>query len=562
MSQTLRIALCQHNPTIGDYNGNLKKILDLLELAKRGGAQLAVFPELATCGYPPRDLLEQEEFVSRHEAMLESIEATCDGIGALVGFVRRRHERSGRQLANSAVLLAKGTARQIVDKTLLPAYDVFDENRYFEPASTNKPIEFAGLKLGVTICEDLWNVEGLESRDGTPFYGRDLAAELQRQGCDLLLNISASPFADGKPQLRRQLFGGAAARTKLPLFFVNQVGANDDLIFDGGSFAVDAAGKLCASAHRFEEDLLFCDLEKHKSWQLVDGTRAKEADAVSNVINALTLGIRDYFRKLGLRDAVIGMSGGVDSALVAALAVRALGPSHVVGVMMPTRFTSEVSRRDAAAVATNLGIKLETISIENLFEMFQRELKPLFGNKKWDTTEENLQSRLRGTMLMAYSNKFGNLVLSTGNKSELAVGYCTLYGDLNGGLAVLSDVFKTDVYKLCAAINNGKIAPFAIPVIPESVIKRAPSAELRDNQTDQETLPPYELLDAILRLYIDERLGLEAIVAQLGERPIVERILQMVDRNEFKRRQAPTGLKVSVRAFGQGRRLPIVQRFH
>jgi NAD+ synthetase len=564
----MRIALCQYNPIIGDFSGNREKIFHYINAAKAQKVDLIVFPELATTGYPPRDLLEQADFIADNLLLVDAIEQQADGIAVVVGFVRPRLEVEGRRLANSVALLRRGQPRFTVDKMLLPTYDVFDESRYFEAAKKTDIVTLGGIKIGLTICEDLWNVDGIP---GVSRYERDPAIELKKQGAELLINISASPFWSDKAKLRRTIFLDAVKRSQLPVLVVNQVGANDDLIFDGDSFVLDVNGKIVAQAPQFVESMLLIEVEKRPSALLmlrsVEITSSKSS-ALNPTLNddqqtleALTLGIRDYFSKQGFKRAVIGLSGGVDSALVCALAARALGPENVVAIMMPSRFTSEMSLKDAAQLAKNLHIAYQTISIEPLFTKFLSELQPLFQataptkKSSWDITEENLQSRIRGMLLMAYSNKFGHLVLSTGNKSELAVGYCTLYGDLNGGLAVISDLLKTSVYRLCELLNR------QAAIIPQSIMDRPPSAELRENQTDQDSLPPYDLLDKILRLYIEERQDAPTIIKKLGEAETVQRVLRLVDRNEFKRRQAPVGLKISVRAFGQGRRLPIVQKY-
>ncbi len=547
------VALCQINPTIGDFSGNLDKLSSQVDMAKQRGADLVLFPELASTGYPPRDLLEHPDFVDKNLQLIDTLAKQADGIAILVGFVQRNEKAQGRALHNAAVLL-KDKRRQVVAvKSLLPTYDVFDERRYFEPATETTVVEVGGKRIGVTICEDLWSDPEILGPKGlgVTSYARDPAAELQSQKVDFLVNLSASPFYVDKAKLRHQLFSRVASRTGLPVLFVNQVGANDDLIFDGASFVVDAKGNLTHSAAAFAEEMLLWDSDK-------PANPLPEVDAVDvakQLSDALILGIGDYFRKCGFRQAVVGLSGGVDSALVTALAAEALGKDNVQAIMMPSRFTSEMSLKSAKQLAENLGIAYEQISIEPIFTAYLEQLQPIFATRAWDSTEENLQARIRGALLMAYANKFGHLLLSTGNKSELAVGYCTLYGDLGGGLAVISDVLKTQVYAICHYLNRHSER------IPAEILTRPPSAELRQDQRDQDSLPDYETLDRILQLYVEDHQSEAEIVAQGLAAATVAKVLRMVDLSEYKRRQAPLGLKVSRRAFGGGRRQPIAQRY-
>jgi NAD+ synthetase len=543
----MKIALAQINTRVGDIEGNYRKIADFTARAKREGAAIVVFPEMALNGYPPMDLVEKPSFVRAGLNKMNEVAALSADIAVICGFVDENRSSEGRPCRNSVALCTGGRITAVVHKTLLPSYDVFDEDRYFEPATPEmiKPIEFGGIKFGLTICEDVWN-DRLYGR--VRRYHFDPVEKLVNEGAQILLNISASPYHLNKRTLKVQMLSGVARRRKMPLIALNLVGGNTELIFDGGSVAFDALGRETARAKCFEEDIIFFDTESSTG----DVRKWPESDE-ENVLRALELGLRDYLHKCGFSRAVIGLSGGVDSAVTAVIAARALGANNLLGVSMPSRYTSEASMSDAEALARNLGIEFLTISIEPMFETFLKQMEPHFKGKPPDTTEENLQARLRGNILMAISNKFGRIVLATGNKSELAMGYCTLYGDMSGGLAVIGDVPKTMVYRLAAAINRDS------EVIPANTIARAPTAELRLNQTDQDTLPPYETLDAILHAFIEEHKEMEEIVRLGCDRQTVERILTTVDRNEYKRKQAAPCLKVTSKAFGIGRRIPIVQ---
>jgi len=543
----MKVALAQVNPTVGDLPGNVAAAADAIRRAARNGAGLVLLPELVLSGYPPQDLAERPAFIQANEQAVRDLAAAARGIYAVVGHIGAARGQTSRPAANSASLLRDGEVLARRDKMLLPTYDVFDEARYFEPAAANHPLLVGDLAVGLTICEDAWNDAGFWPR---PRYDRDPVEELAAEGVAALVNISASPFAAGKHALRRSLLGATARRHGVPLFYVNLVGGNDQLVFDGRSLALDAGGRLIAQAAAFEEDLVLVELDQPGSDE-----PPPDVEPIEEVWRALVLGLRDYARKCGFRKAVLALSGGVDSALTAAIAAEALGPQNVAAIFMPTRFSSERSRADAEAVAANLGVELTCVSIEELRVAVQDTLAPSFAGTEPGVAEENVQARLRGSLVMAYANKFGLLPLATGNKSELAVGYCTLYGDMVGGLAVIGDVPKIMVYELCRYANRDR------EIIPQSVLTKPPSAELKPNQTDQDVLPPYDVLDPILNLYVEENLELDEIVAQGFDAEIVRRVLSMVDRAEFKRRQAPMALRVTGKAFGPGRRLPIAQRW-
>lgn len=548
------IALAQINPVIGDLSGNLRRIQHYLELARAADANLAIFPELTLCGYPPKDLLLKPRFVSDCVRAAEELaREMVASPAALVGYVRPNERSVGRALRNVLGYLHGGKIQAECCKTLLPTYDVFDEHRYFEPAESPSVIEWTldgqVHRIGVTICEDLWNDKRILGRE---LYDRHPSRELQRAGVEIIVNSSASPFVMGKQALREQLMGGQAAELRIPIVYVNQVGGNDELIFDGASCVFAADGSVIARARAFEEDLVIFDTERADR-----ASREPYPEDLVTVWRALVLGTRDYVTKCGFTDVVLGLSGGIDSALTACIAVEALGPAHVHGVAMPSRYSSDHSLADAHSLARNLGIDYQVIPIGPMHEAFEKHLTPAFRGRPPDTTEENVQARIRGNILMSLSNKFGWLLLTTGNKSELAVGYCTLYGDMCGGLAVISDVPKTMVYKLARWLNVTK----GKAVIPESSITKVPSAELRPNQSDQDTLPPYELLDDILHRYIELEQSAADIVAAGFDEQTIRKVIRMVDVNEYKRKQAATGLKVTSRAFGVGRRMPIAAKF-
>jgi len=555
----MRIALAQLNYTIAAFDRNLEKQAAAVAAAADRGADLVVLSELATLGYPPGDLLERSDVVDRNLEQLDRIARLSDGGPAiLVGFVDRNPDEDGKRLLNSAALCAGGEVRDRTRKCLLPSYDVFDETRHFEPGREVRCLELDGVRLGVSVCEDVWADPDL---DGRSLYHRDPVRELIDGGAQLLVNLSASPFELGKATLRRDLVRRYAAEAGRWFVYVNQVGANDELVFDGHSMAADGAGRVVARARDFAEDLLLVDVpdlalaapsgapgapgERHE----VTATPEDEALA------ALELGIADYLRKTGFEKVAVGLSGGIDSALVAALAARAIGPANVLGVAMPTRYSSEGSVRDAEALAANLGIEFRLLPVDDVFRSLLDALAPAFAGTEDDVTEENLQARARGTVLMAFANKQRRVVLATGNKSELSVGYCTLYGDMVGGLAPISDVPKTLVYRLARHLNRER------EVIPESTLTKPPSAELKPGQTDQDSLPPYEVLDRILELYVERHRSPEAIVAEGLDADAVAQVVRMIDGAEFKRRQAAPGIKITGKAFGSGRRYPIVAAY-
>lgn len=562
----MRIALAQINPTVGDFSGNLKKIAEFVERAAAEGAALVVFPELATCGYPPADLVEKTSFVKRAEETLAAVAKLTEGTGrpaVLCGSPMRCEGGAGKRLRNVAALMEDGEIKFVQQKMLLPFYDVFDEQRYFEPARTQTLAMVKGKPVAITVCEDAWNDKMFWPRQ---MYPVDPVEELMRQwavlpqplsGHRLILNISASPFWHGKLEVRQRMIGALAKRHRATVVMVNQVGANDSLIFDGASFAAGPAGEVFAQAAGFAEELLVVETEAASGPGR--GVAADEADQTEKTWQALVLGTRDYLRKCGFKKAIVGLSGGIDSALVAAVAVEALGAENVQGVGMPSEFSSSGSVTDAEALARNLGIGFSTVPIRAIYDEFSRALEPVYAAvgaaAGFGLAEENLQPRIRGSLLMALSNKTGALVLTTGNKSEMACGYCTLYGDMVGALAVIGDVYKTEVYALSRWVNRER------EVIPEETLTKAPSAELRPGQKDTDSLPPYEVLDPILRAYIEEYCSAEEIAQTRGvELELVRRVIRLVELSEYKRQQAAPVLKVSRKSFGMGRRFPIAAR--
>jgi NAD+ synthase/NAD+ synthase (glutamine-hydrolysing) len=547
----MRIALGQINTTVGDLAGNTDRIIRAAREASGRGADIAVFPELAINGYPPRDLVEKPSFLERTEEQLARLAAETAALPSAIvcGYAGRAHSSTGKRATNSAAVLEGGRIIFTQTKMLLPTYDVFDEARYFVPAECETLFDFRGNKVALTICEDAWNDKQFWERR---LYRQDPVEDLARSGATILISINASPYHMNKRELRREIFANSATRFKLPVVYVNQAGGNDSLIFDGSSFAMDSSARGIASCASFREDLVIADTGTGAGEEHAD--LPNECDAV---YKALVLGTRDYLHKCGFRKALIGLSGGIDSSLTAAIAADAVGSENVLGVGMPGPYSSEGSLSDARALAENLGIRFEAVGIGGPYEKYLEALGPLFSGSPRDVTEENLQARIRGAVLMAISNKWGHLVLTTGNKSELAVGYCTLYGDMCGGLAVISDVPKTLVYRLARVANARH--PGAIP---ESVFEKPPSAELRPNQTDQDTLPPYEVLDQVLRSYVEDYEPPRQIAEKLNlPLDFVKGIVNTVDRNEYKRQQAAPGLKVTTKAFGIGRRFPIAQRF-
>jgi NAD+ synthetase len=541
----MKVALAQINTTVGDISGNEAKVLAAYAQSAAAGVDLVIAPELALTGYPPKDLALNEAFVSQNLAALERLAGKTGKTALVTGFIGRNEIRPGRKATNAIALLQHGKIQAVRTKTLLPTYDVFDEDRYFEPATENAPVDFAGTKLGLTICEDLWNDEDFwdERR-----YRRNPAAELTGAGAKFIFNASASPWHLGKNQVRQEMLSKLAAKTKCPVIYCNLVGGNDELIFDGASLVFNADGELLAEGKLFAEDFIVVDL---------NAAAPRPATVWADeemVFRALALGTRDYLHKCNFKSAVLGLSGGIDSALTAVIAAEALGRENVRGVALPSQFSSQGSLDDARKLAENLGIRYDVIPIQPMFVTAKEQLKSVFAGRAEDTTEENIQARLRGVILMAMSNKFGSLLLTTGNKSELAVGYCTLYGDMCGGLAVISDVPKTMVYRIARWLNRER------EIIPAASITKAPSAELRPNQTDQDSLPPYDTLDAILDAYVVENKSAVEIIQSGHDEKTVRRIIRLINFNEYKRRQAAPGLKVTTKAFGVGRRVPVAQK--
>ena len=543
----MKIALGQINPTVGDFNGNAAKIIDFARRAQSEGAGLILFPELSVCGYPPRDLVERTSFVTHNHETVERIAGETRGIAVICGLVTPAQAATGKSVMNSAALLKDGRVAFLQSKMLLPTYDVFDEMRNFAPARSQVLFPFCGKQMALTICEDAWNDKHFWNKR---LYTFDPVEALIHAGGNFLLNISASPFWIGKPELRRNMLATIARNYKVPVAMVNQVGGNDSLIFDGSSVVLNPAGNVIAQGKSFEEDLVYFDSDR-LTGEVHEQPQGEEASAYA----ALVLGTRDYVRKCGFKQVIIGLSGGIDSALTATIAVEALGAENVIGVGMPGPYSSQGSIDDARQLAENLGIRFELICIQEIYESYGKALKKVFAGRKEDETEENLQSRARGALLMALSNKLGAIVLSTGNKSELGVGYCTLYGDMVGGLAAISDVPKTMVYRLSHYVNSRR------QVIPKSTLEKPPSAELRPDQKDSDSLPPYEVLDAILEDYVEDSHSPEQIAADRGiDIALVRRVVRMVERTEYKRQQAAPGLKISAKAFGYGRRFPIAAR--
>ena len=542
----MKIGLAQLNTTVGDLAGNHRKIIEAYRALVDEGADLVVAPELAITGYPPQDLVFKSRFVPLNLAVIEALHSEVGDVPLLAGYVEV-NDGTGQPFRNAAALLQRGHAPVKFFKSLLPTYDVFDEDRYFEPAHEVAAVEIAGVKVGVTICEDIWTERYLPRR----LYGAAPITSLIDQGAKLIVNLSASPFTIGKAQRRADMLGGLAAKHGVAIVYCNAVGGNDQLVFDGNSLVFAADGSLRAKLASFAEELAVIDTGLESC---IVHSSAFQGEA-EELHDALVLGIRDYLHKCGFKSAVLGLSGGIDSAIVACLAARALGPENVLGVTMPAQFSSQGSIDDSAALARNLGIRFANISIQQSFDAVRAQFTEHFAGLAEDTTEENMQPRLRGLTLMALSNKFGHLLLSTGNKSELAVGYCTLYGDMCGGLAVISDVPKTMVYRLAEFINRER------EIIPRNTIEKPPSAELKPDQRDQDTLPPYEILDPILQLYVEEQLSVAEILTHGFDEKTIRWVTRRVDLNEYKRAQAVPGLKVTSRAFGLGRRMPVAQRF-
>jgi NAD+ synthase (glutamine-hydrolysing) len=547
----VKTAICQYNPVVGDIDGNLAKVALALKACARQKPDLLVFPELFLTGYPPRDLLEKDWFLRKTEQAIKDI-AKLSGkrpdIGILIGAPTMAVEKTFKRLYNSALLIHRGKVIFTQHKTLLPTYDVFDETRYFKPADKVSVVNFKGRKLGISICEDAWNDQRLWPK-GLP-YQRDPIKDLAMAGAEIFINLSASPFEMGKASLRSGLFARLAKKYRKPFIYVNQIGGNDELVFDGRSFAVNEAGQPVLTMKAFEEELKILDTE-----DTALSAKWLKPNPAGDVYQALVLGLRDYLKKTGFHQAVIGLSGGIDSALVACIAAEALGPKNVTGISMPSPYSSKGSVDDSKKLAGNLGIGFKVIPITGLYQKYLATLKTTFKGTKPGLAEENIQARIRGNILMAFSNKYGHIVLSTGNKSEMAVGYCTLYGDMSGGLSVISDVPKTLVYKIAGYVNRKG------EVIPGATIRKAPSAELRPNQKDQDTLPPYPVLDAILEYHLEDGRSREEIIKRGYKPAVVDWVIKAVRNSEYKRRQAAPGLKVTSKAFGSGRRMPVAARY-
>ncbi|MGB5985084.1 MAG: NAD+ synthase [Desulfobacterales bacterium] len=546
----MKLSIAQINPIIGDFSYNANKIVHLAHEARERGSDLVVFSELCLSGYPPKDFLEKPDFVAAYQESLDSLANRIQGIGAVVGYAAPNPKQGGNPLFNAAALLAGGKIRHTVCKQLLPTYDVFDELRYFQAGTPTAPLDYQGVKIALTICEDLWNDAELVPN---PRYGHDPVAHLMGQGAQMLINISASIYHEGKQVQREAILKTLARKYRVPVIYANQVGGNDGALTDGHSTMWDAKGRMVSRARDFEEDLITYDFGARGGGP-ADIHPVADSPAAS-IYKALIMGTRDYVTKCGFRRALIGLSGGIDSALTACVAVEALGAENVTTVFMPSPYTAGDNFEDTAALARNLGVGYETIPIDPSYQRLRAAVCPGTDNAEVGITEQNLQARIRGTILMGLSNKRGALVLSTGNKSELAVGYCTLYGDMNGGLAVISDVPKTMVYTICRMINENR------EIIPTRIITKAPSAELKPDQTDQDELPPYEVLDQILKGYVEEFKSKSELVAQGFAREVVEDVIHRIHRNEYKRQQAAPGLKVTSKAFGYGRRYPVAQGY-
>ena len=547
----MKIALAQLNYIIGDFDKNSEKIISLINKVKKQNVDLIVFSELSVCGYPPLDFLENKDFIEKANLSLLKIAKACTNITAIVGAPNINTQPKGKKLYNSAFVLSEGKIIDSVNKTLLPTYDIFDEYRYFEPNTEFKNIKIQQKKIALTICEDLWDDQPVENSFAqSKLYTVSPLKEL-KDDFDFVINIAASPFSIAQEKVRKQVLVDNAKKYNKTIIYVNQVAANTELIFEGSSMVINNKGELVHQLKKFEEDLYIYDTENPN----LENTIPNIDNETELLYKALKLGLSDYFKKMGFKKAVLGLSGGIDSALVAAIAVDALGKDNVVGILMPSKFSSDHSITDAVDLAHNLGIKHHTIPIKNIVDSFDESMKDVFEGTQFGIAEENIQARSRGVILMAYSNKFGFILLNTSNKSEAAVGYSTLYGDMNGGLSILGDVYKTDVFKLCHFINKER------EIIPHNTIVKPPSAELRPDQKDSDSLPDYDTLDEILKLYIEKKYSLEEIIAAGFEKDIVQKTILMVNRNEYKRFQSPPILRVSVKAFGLGRRMPLVAKY-
>lgn len=544
----MKIALAQINYHIGNFEKNTSRIIETIEECKKKGVDIVVFSELAISGYPPRDFLEFSDFIDQCSIAIENISKYCIGIAAIIGLPTQNNGKKGKPLFNSAAFIYDGKVQSTVNKTLLPNYDIFDEYRYFEPNKVFNVIEFKGKRIALTICEDLWNVQD------NPLYIINPMDELIDQNPDLIINIAASPFNYHQTKIRKDILKRNAKQYKLPLFYVNHVGAQTELLFDGGSLVMNSRGEIMTELSYFEEDLGIFNLDEVNTENKIEYKEVDRSE-IATIHDALVMGIRNYFQKLGFKKAILGLSGGIDSALTSALAAEALGAENVYNVLLPSRYSSDHSIDDSVNLVKKLGMPYDIIKIEEAVVAFENSLKPYFKGTESDITEENIQARARGVILMALSNKFGYILLNTSNKSEAAVGYGTLYGDMNGGLSVIGDVYKTQAYELARYINREE------EIIPENIIKKPPSAELRPDQKDSDSLPDYDILDEILYEYIEQRKGPREIIAMGFDKNLVNRILRLVNTNEYKRYQTPPMLRISTKAFGMGRRMPIVAKY-
>jgi len=549
----MKIALAQLNYHVGNFQSNTKKIIEAIKNAKKDQCDLIVFSELAVCGYPPLDLLEREEFVARCLEQIDIIATECNGIMAIVGGPSINPESNGKKLFNTAFVLADGIIKDVQHKTLLPNYDVFDEYRYFEPNSEFKIIEYKGKKMAITICEDLWDEQPVaNSFAKSKLYKKSPMKELKALNPDMVINIAASPFSYNQGQIRQQIISQKAAKNKIPFIYVNQIGANTELVFDGSSLAVNSKGQVVNQLSSFSEDIQYCTFEEIETATTIEQTTN---DKLALIHDALVLGVKDYFSKMGFKKATLGLSGGIDSAVTVVIAARALGAENVRVLLLPSKYSSDHSIKDAEDLARNIGIQYDIVPIKDIVEGYDKTLSPLFIGLNADVTEENIQARIRGTLLMALSNKFGHILLNTSNKSEAAVGYGTLYGDMNGGLSVLGDVYKTDVFALAKYINRNE------EIIPVNTIVKPPSAELRPDQKDSDSLPDYDILDQILFNYIEKNESPAKIIAAGFDEATVNKAVRLVNINEYKRFQTAPIIRISSKAFGLGRRIPLVSKF-
>lgn len=549
----MKISVAQLNYTIGDFKKNSELICNAIRKSKSLGADIVVFSELSVSGYPPLDLLDRLDFVERCAGAVNEIAQACQGIAAIVGAPMLNNNLKGKKLYNSALILYNGRIVGSANKALLPTYDIFDEYRYFEPEKSFSVIEFMGKRLALTICEDLWDEQHFDNEfEKSRLYSISPSEELAKQDPDLFINISASPFSYSKIEAKKNIFASKAAKYGKPVFMVNQTGANTELIFEGGSMVLNAAGELYDRLPYFDEDIRIYDLDEVAS---VTPGRIGNEDYIKLIHDGLVTGVRDYFMKSGLSSAILGLSGGIDSAVTLCIAVEALGKNNVRALLMPSRYSSDHSVRDAVEISEHLGVKYDILSIEKPFTSFETLLKPVFEGKKEDVTEENIQARIRAILLMAVSNKFGSVLLNTSNKSEASVGYGTLYGDMAGGLSVIGDVYKTDVYRMANYINSRS------EVIPQNTIDKLPSAELRTGQLDSDSLPDYAILDSILYKYIELQKDPESIIQDGADSKTVYRVIRMINSNEYKRYQSPPVLRISSKAFGSGRRMPLVAKY-